>query len=173
MKKIILLSGLIALGLSLANWALAQPCPVCVVAIGAGLGASRWLGIDDVVASIWIGALLTVLIVWTLLWMKNKKWSFPDDGVVITLLYIVLTYVPLYYVGIVGHPLNMIWGIDKILIGSIIGTTAFFAGHWMNLYMKSKNNGKAFFPYQKVAIPFGVIFITSLIFHLLIQNKII
>jgi hypothetical protein len=163
MKKNTILSGLIAVGLSLANWVSAQVCPVCVVVIGAGLGFSRWFGIDDVVTSVWIGALLTALILGTLTWMKNKKWNFPDDAPVITLSYIILTYVPLYYAGIVGHPLNKIWGMDKILVGSIIGTTVFFMGHWINLYMKSKNSGKAFFPYQKVVIPFITILITSLI----------
>ncbi|MFA6190236.1 MAG: hypothetical protein WC711_01835 [Candidatus Staskawiczbacteria bacterium] len=172
-KNKVIILGLSMLGLLKAGIVSAQPCPVCVVAIGAGLGFSRWLGIDDVVASIWIGALLTVIIIWTLLFMKNKKWSFSDDGVVITLSYIILTYVPLYYAGVVGHPLNMIWGMDKILVGSIIGAVVFFIGHWTNLYLKTKNNGKAFFPYQKVVIPFGAVLIASLIFHILIQNKII
>jgi hypothetical protein len=173
MKKIKILSGLIAVGLSITNFASAQVCPVCVVAIGAGLGFSRWFGIDDVVASIWIGALLTAITIGTISWMKHKKWDFPDFEVVVTLSYILLTYIPLYYAGIVGHPANMIWAMDKILVGSTIGTTVFFIGHWINLFMKSKNNGMAFFPYQKVVIPFATVLITSLIFHILIQNKII
>ena len=172
-KNKFIILGLSILGLLKAGFVGAQPCPVCVVAIGAGLGFSRWFGIDDVVASIWIGALLTVITIWTLMWMKNKKWSFQDDGVVITLSYILLTYIPLYYAGIVGNPLNMIWGMDKILVGSIIGAVVFFIGHWINLYLKSKNNGKVFFPYQRVAIPVGVIFLTSLVFHFLFINKII
>lgn len=165
--------GLILSGFLWAGKATAQVCPVCVVAIGAGLGFSRWFGIDDVVASIWIGALLTALTIWTLVWMKKKGWSFQDDGVVITLAYILLTYIPLYYAGIVGHPLNMIWGLDKIIVGSIIGTTVFFIGHWINLYLKKKNNGKAKFPYQKVIIPVASLLVVSIIFHILLTYKLI
>ena len=89
-----------------AGIARAQVCPVCVVAIGAGLGLSRWFGIDDVVSSIWIGAFLVAVILGTLMWMKKKHWNFPDCEVVITLAYIFLTYIPLYYAKIVGHPVK-------------------------------------------------------------------
>ena len=128
----------------------AQVCPVCVVAIGAGLGLSRWFGIDDIVSSVWIGAFLVAIISWTLSLHEKKGWNFPDDGIVITLAYIVLTFIPLYYAGIVGHPLNQIWGIDKIIFGSIVGTVVLFLGHWLHLYLKKINNGKSFFPYQRV-----------------------
>ena len=104
----------------------AQVCPVCVVAIGAGLGLSRWLGIDDIVSSVWIGAFLVAIISWTLGYMKKKGWSFYDDGIVITLAYLVLTFIPLYYAGIVGHPVKQIFGIDKIIFGSIIGAVVLF-----------------------------------------------
>lgn len=170
-NKVIL--GLSFLGLFLTGTASAQVCPVCVVAVGAGLGFSRFFGIDDVVTSIWIGAFLTIITIWTLMWMKKKNWSFQDDGVVITLLYVLLTYIPLYYAGIVGHPQNMIFGMDKIIFGSIIGATAFFVGHWINLYLKKTNNGMARFPYQKVVIPVGTILVTSIVFHILIKNNII
>ena len=63
---------------------------------------------------------------------------------------------------------------DKVLFGSIVGATAFFVGHWINLYMKRINNGKAFFPYQKVVIPVVTLIINKFnIFILLIIWKII
>jgi hypothetical protein len=158
-----LLSGLVAFGLLFANFIKAQVCPVCVVAIGAGLGFSRWFGIDDVVASIWIGALFVAIISWTLSYMKKKGWSFHDDGIVITLAYIFLTYIPLYYAGIVGHPLNMIWGMDKILVGSVIGSIMLYIGHWIHAYLKKKNNNKSFFAYQRVAVPIIILIVTSII----------
>jgi hypothetical protein len=146
-------------------------CPLCVVAIGAGLGLSRWLGVDDVVSSVWIGALLVAMILWTLLEMKKKNWRFPFDGIVISLAYYLLTFVPLYYAGIVGHPLNKIWGIDKIVFGTAVGTAIFLSTHWLNLYLKKKNNGKVFFPYQKVVLPVVILLLTSIIFYLLITWK--
>ena len=84
LSKIKYLLGMLTLGIFSSGTVSAQVCPVCVVAIGAGLGFSRWFGIDDVVASIWIGALLVAITIWTLVWMKKKNWIFPDDDVVIT-----------------------------------------------------------------------------------------
>ena|ERR1035437_10616021 len=166
-NKIIFL-GLITAGLLLANWASAQVCPVCVVAIGAGLGLSRWFGIDDVVSSIWIGAFLIATISWTLDFMKKKNWNFTDDGIVITLSYILLTYIPLYYAGIVGHPLNQSFGIDKIIFGSIVGFVVLYIGSWFNLYLKKLNNGKVFFPYQRVVVPVLLLLIASFVLYKII-----
>ena len=84
----ILFLGLLFLGLAGAFTASAQAiCPICVVAIGAGLGFSRWLKIDDLVSSVWIGAFLWTLVVWTLHWMRKKNWGFKFDGIVTFLFY--------------------------------------------------------------------------------------
>jgi fructose-specific phosphotransferase system IIC component len=101
--------------------------------------------------------------------MKKKGWSFTDDGIVITLAYILLTFIPLYYAGIVGHPLNQIWGMDKIIFGSIAGAVMLFLAHWLHLYLKKKNNGKVFFPYQRVVIPVVTLLLTSSIFYILLK----
>jgi hypothetical protein len=162
MKKIAFL-GLLLSGFSFAVKVGAQVCPVCVVAIGAGLGLSRWFGIDDVISSIWIGAFMVAIISWTSSFMKKKGWSFHDDGIVITLAYIFLTYIPLYYAGIVGHPLNQIWGLDKIIFGSGVGTVVLFLGHWLHLYLKKRNKGKVFFQYQRVVVPVVALLLTSII----------
>jgi len=51
-------------------------CPVCTVAVGAGLGFSRYLGIDDTISGIWIGGLMVSISFWTIDWMKTKKWNY-------------------------------------------------------------------------------------------------
>lgn len=164
MKQKYLFLGIITfIGMIPAGFASAQVCPVCVVAIGAGLGLSRWFGIDDIISSVWIGAFLFAITSWTLSFMKKKKWDFTDDGIIVTLAYVLLTFIPLYYAEIVGHPQNQIWGIDKIIFGSSIGASAVFLGNLLHLYFKKKNNGKSFFPYQRVAVPVAVLILTSLI----------
>jgi hypothetical protein len=171
-KKILTFLGFLFLGTVFAGTAKAI-CPICVVAIGAGLGLSRWLGVDDAVSSVWIGALLVALIGWTLIEMKKHNWRFPLDTIVISLVYYLLTFIPLYYAGIVGHPLNKIFGIDKIVFGTIVGTIVFLLAYWLHLYLKKKNNGKVFFNYQKVVIPVVVLILTSFIIYLLLPWKII
>ncbi len=173
MKKINLtLLGLLSVGFLWANAARAI-CPICVVAIGAGLGLSRWLGVDDVVSSVWIGALLVSMIIWTIEEMKKHNWRFPLDAVIISLAYYLLTFIPLYYAGIVGHPLNKIFGVDKIVVGTIIGTVVFLLANWLHLSLKKGNKGKSFFPYQKVVIPVVILILTSLLLYLLLTWRII
>ena len=171
-NKKILFFGLILSGFFWAG-VIKAVCPICVVAIGAGLGFSRWLGVDDIVSSIWIGALLVSMILWTIEEMKKKNWRFPFDTAIISLAYYFLTFIPLYYAGIVGHPLNKIFGIDKIFFGTAIGTIFFILSHYLHKYLKQKNNGKSFFPYQKVVIPVVALLLTSIIFYLLLIYKII
>ena len=171
-KKILVFLGLIFSGFFWASMAKAV-CPVCVVAVGAGLGFSEWLGVDDVVSSIWIGALLFATVLWTLLEMRKRGKKFVFDSVIIFLAYYLLTFIPLYYAGIIGHPFNRIFGVDKIIFGTAVGTIVIFFSHWFNLYLKKKNNGKVFFPYQKVVIPVVILLLTSITFYFLLQWKII
>lgn len=148
-------------------------CPICVVAIGGGLGFSRWLGIDDTITSIWIGALLVALSLWTTLWLEIRDWKFTYYKAITWLSYYVLVLVPLYYYGIIGHPLNTVFNIDKIVFGTVLGTVVFMLSYWFHGYLKVKNGGKSYFPYQKVVLPLLFLILTSLLFYLLIAWKII
>ena len=54
-------------------------CPVCTIAIGAGLEGMRMLGVKDVITGVWAGGLTISLIGWTANYMrrhnvKNKFW---------------------------------------------------------------------------------------------------
>lgn len=166
-NKIIAFFSFLFLALFSAGFAKAV-CPVCVVAVGAGLGFSRWLGVDDVVSSIWIGGLLWGVSVWTVTWMRGKKWSFKYDNIVVPVAYYVLVLGPLYYGETIGHPLNKIFGIDKILFGTIIGTAVFVLANYLHAFLKTKNGGKSYFPYQKVAVPVLSLLIISLIFYFIL-----
>jgi hypothetical protein len=165
-KKILFL-GLLIPGFFWASIAKAV-CPVCVVVVGAGLGLSRWFGVDDTISSLWIGALLWAISVWTVSWVKTKTWNFKYSSIVIFLAYYILVLVPLYTVDVIGHPLNTIFGIDKIIFGTIIGTLVIWGATVLHNYLKTKNNGKSFFNYQKVVLPVAVLLIASIIFYYLL-----
>ncbi|MFA7662718.1 MAG: hypothetical protein WCX88_02270 [Patescibacteria group bacterium] len=144
-------------------------CPICTIAVGAGVGFSRYLGIDDVVTGLWVGGLIVSMIAWTESWLEKKNIRFRGRVVVDALLYFCLVIIPLYYSGIIGNPLNALCfcGFDKLLFGIIVGAVTFFCGATWYFYLKEKNDGKVYFPFQKVALPVVPLIILSIIFYFL------
>jgi len=145
-------------------------CPVCIVAVGAGLGLSRYLGIDDTITGLWIGGLTVAMIIWTINWAKPKikktKFIIWWNLLIITAYYAMIAW-PLASQNFIGHPLNTIWGVDKIILGISLGSVLFLATSEFYLWLKKNNNGHAYFPFQKVVMPFGILAISSLFFYLL------
>jgi hypothetical protein len=162
-KKIFTLSVLI-LGLSFPIITRAI-CPVCTIAVATGVGLCRWLGISDLISGTWIGALIVSMIGWTINWIRDKKFKFRFHKIVITAFYYFIIVAPLYWAGIIGHPFNKFWGIDKLLFGIGAGTIVFILALILNYFLKKKNQGKAFFPFQKVVVPIVLLIIISLIFY--------
>jgi len=141
-------------------------CPVCTLAVGAGLGFSRWIGIDDSVSSLWVGGLLIATSAWTVDWLqRKKKINFPGLAPLTYFAYYALVFVPFYYTGFIGHPFNRLWGVDKIVLGTAIGSVFFYAmGIWY-ADLKKKNNNHAYFPFQKVVMPVGILLVLSFVFY--------
>lgn len=142
-------------------------CPVCTVAVCVGLGLSRWLGIDDLISGVWVGGLIVSLIIWSLGWLNKKQIKFKINWLVVSVIFYCITIIPLYFSDIMGNPLNTFYGIDRILSGIIFGSLAFLLSFWLNNFLKKTNQGKVFFPFQKVALPILFLSITSLIFYLI------
>jgi len=158
------LLGVIFFGISYKG-ALAV-CPICTVAVGAGLGLSRWLGIDDAVSSIWIGGLILSLGFWTINWLETKKIKVKEknlDIVVIAGIY-AITLLPLIFTDVIGHPGNTIVGIDKIVFGTIIGSFVFLLGQWLDKKVREKK-GKQLFQFQRVIFPVFCLTLVSLILY--------
>ena len=66
-------------------------CPVCTIAIGAGLEGMRMLGVKDILTGIWAGGLTVSLIGWTANYMhkhnvKNPLWYILNILVYVSLL---------------------------------------------------------------------------------------
>ena len=64
---------LFAVGCLLFAAPAAAVCPVCTVAVGAGLESARLLGVDDVITGIWAGGLTLSLFFWTAGWLKKHN----------------------------------------------------------------------------------------------------
>ena len=143
-------------------------CPVCTVAVGTGVGLSRWLGVDDLITGLWLGGLVVSLIYWTVTWMDKHAINFTGKALVIACSYYLLIFVPFYMVDVVGHPENVKFGIDKLVLGTAVGSIAFFGGAWAYEFLKEKNQGHAYFPFQKVLMPILPLIIISLLVYFLL-----
>lgn len=164
-KKLLLLS---ASSLFLAQNALAI-CPVCTIAVGAGVGLAEYLGIDDLITGLWIGALTLLLVQWTIEWVRKIKIHIKGMPIIVFLLVYLLIIWPLYSMKIIGAETNQILGIDKLVFGMIIGTGILFSTQKWYEEIKENNKGRAQFPFQKVIIPIVSLLILSVIFYFLIN----
>ncbi len=160
-KAITVFTGLLGLCYSIQSFAI---CPICTIAVAAGVGLSRWFGIDDTITGLWIGGLTVSLIWWTVDWFDRKHFKFIGRNIITAALYYLFIVVPLYYYDILGHPLNILWGIDKLFLGIAIGSVLFFVGAVWYFQIKKQNGGHAQFPFQKVVMPLSLLIVASMIF---------
>lgn len=162
MKKIFSISALVFLiSAQLAH----AVCPVCTVAVGAGLGLAEWLGIDDAISGLWIGALIVSVSVWTINWLNGKNIRFKGRKILVFAAYYLIVIGPLWLKGKIGHPLNTLCGIDKLLFGIILGSILFAVAAIFHIYLFKRNDGKSYFKGQKIAMPVSFLIIASLILY--------
>lgn len=167
MKKIISTLALVLI----LNIIFATPvyatCPVCAVAIGAGFGFARLFGIDDIVTSLWVGGLLLSLSLWLANWLEAKyhlRTKFKHLDVVVVAGTYFFSLFPLSLFGIIGHPFNKLWGIDKIVLGVVFGSLGVCLGDFLDKKVREAK-GKRLFDFQKVVFPVLVLFTLSIIFY--------
>jgi len=156
------------LGAFLFNISARAFCPVCTIAVGAGLSFTKVLGIDDTISSIWIGGVLLSSSLWLINWLDSKKIRFFMKRKIVYLVMYGLVIIPFMMNKTIGALHNQLWGIDKIVLGMIIGTVGFALGMRVNTILLQKNNNKSHFPFQKVVMPIGVLIFLSLVFFFLV-----
>jgi len=140
-------------------------CPVCTVAVGAGLGLAEYFGIDDSISGLWIGALIVSMSIWTINWLDKKNIRFNGRKILIFLAYYAIIILPLYWKGKIGHPMNRLCGIDKLLFGIILGTALFSAGVLFHNYIWKRNNNISYFKGQKIVAGILPLIIASIILY--------
>jgi len=139
-------------------------CPVCTIAIGAGLEGMRMLGVKDIITGIWAGGLTVSLIGWTANYMRKHNVKNIIWYVLNVLVYVALL-MGVYFVP-VDNPIvkwwdNCMWGMDQFLLGIIVGAATFILMEVWYVHIKKNNGGHAKFPFQKVVMPFaGLLFMT-------------
>lgn len=144
-------------------------CPICTVAVGAGVGLSRTLGIDDLISGLWYGALIISSIYWIYNIMDKKKINFKYKNSITFIITYLLFTIPLYFTSILGNPQNYLFGVDKFILGTLLGSTIFFLAVLFDKYLRSVNKNKVLFYFQKVIIPIMFLTFTSLYIHYIIK----
>ncbi len=141
-------------------------CPVCTIAVGAGLGLSRYLGIDDTITGLWVGGLILSSAFWAADWLHNKKVGIKLSVLngAMSVLFFFVTIIPLYFTDIIGHPYNQVYGLDKLVFGTLFGMVIFLLALALDKQVR-KINGRQLFVYQKVVFPVTSLAIISLIMY--------
>ena len=150
-------------------------CPLCTAGTGlAALGAS-YLGIDDIIVGIWVGAFSLSLGILTA--KSIKKTFIPWQKAIISLTIFFLTILPskvffkklipiyLHFVGPYGSILNKTYIINRFLAGSLIGGLIVFISPYINQAFIFLFKGKKI-AFQKLIITFTLLALVSLVFYL-------
>lgn len=137
-------------------------CPICTIGLAAGVGLSRWLKVDDVISGLWIGALILALAIWTFRWFLRKKEKKPFwILIVFVVLWYLLTFVPMYYTGMLDVECQKILGLNRLVFGAGLGVLVAAMALWLENFARKGTEKKRFFPFQKVIIPIVLLLITS------------
>lgn len=142
-------------------------CPVCAIAVGAGIGATRWLGVDDSITGLWVGGLVVSMITWTIDWFERRQIRFFGRDIATVVGYYALSVVPLYYMGVASTTNSIVLIFDKLAVGVIVGSITFWAAAQWYFYLKARNGGHAYFPFQKVVMPVSTLILMSIVFYYL------
>jgi len=137
-------------------------CPVCTIAIGAGLGIARRLGVPDAVVGLWAGAILALLGYWTLKFMDKKNWHFWGRDTIVIVASVAM--VGFIYLGeVTYYPTELCGGLvmDPVLFGTVCGALIFIVTGKLYQWMKAKNGGHAHFPFEKVVLPLVALALAS------------
>src|SRR3989344_1516054 len=140
-----------------------------VATLSCVITLTRWVGVDDSITGIWIGALLGASAFWLLRYLgqKNKIFFNRFVGFFIYLTIFVVTLWSFYRFNLIIR-MDNIFGLDKLTFGMILGSAVFYLVDIGNIFIKRKN-GKSLFPYQSMAFSLGSVTLASIGVYILIN----
>jgi len=168
-KILVYILSLFALRFMLFPVPVSAHCPLCVAGAAAGITLTRWIGVDDSITGVWIGALLGSMSFWLTSWLLIKsaflrKWKYrPILKPLIFVLIFGSTLWSFYQFNLVIR-MSQLFGLDKLTFGMIAGS--------LLLYLVDVIKIKHYFPYQRIVISLGSMVVLSSAIYILINNYI-
>ncbi len=146
-------------------------CPLCTAATVAAVAVTRAYGLDDIVVGIFIGGSIMSTVFWInrVLLRRHKGKSYIQNQFLIILLVSLLsTVATFYFAGMLGSQVQkyLIFGIDRILVGSVLGMGVSLAAPNVNQSIRSLNGGKNYLPLQMILVTLGMLAVTVFGFYM-------
>lgn len=142
-------------------------CPLCTAGTIIGVGITRAWGWDDSIVGVFVGAMIVSSALWANNILKKREIggnAFLRVGSIAAATF-VLTVLTFYYAGIFGLANQYrIFGIERIIFGTISGAIVSFAAFGLSNELKRRNNGNTLFSYQTMAITFAALILNALVF---------
>lgn len=145
-------------------------CPLCTAATGAAVASARLLGIDDLIAGTFFGGFLVSSSLWfnNILKKKNKGIEFiPYQGLLIILFSLVSMIFVYYTLGLlIFSPPYVIFGIDKILLGTMIGSFMTLFAFYFHEFLRKINGNKNYIPFQVIILSLFILSLISVSYYI-------
>ena len=160
MRKIFVLSSMLSAFL-LSRSALAH-CPLCTAATGTLVATSRIAGLDDVITGTFLGAFAVSTAFWTARVVSSKlkqesRFSMVVHPYILTVMSLVLTVLGLQLSGVLNAFSPQIFGVDKLLFGTALGTAVSAASFELHTMIRAFNGGRNRIPFQGAVLPLSIL----------------
>ncbi|MBI2549837.1 hypothetical protein HYV83_01495 [Candidatus Woesearchaeota archaeon] len=175
MKPLLRFSGAVAAAAAvLAKPALAH-CPLCAAATAGGVAATRFLGVDDAVTGTFMGGFVVSTALWFDLWLKKKrngKELLPFQSTIFIIASLALTILTFYLAKLLGSsdPAYHMFGVDKLLVGTIVGTAVTVGAFALHKWIRKVRGGKSLMPFQGIIVTLLFLAATGVIFYFITRR---
>ncbi len=145
-------------------------CPLCSTATAVVVATTRVYGVDDLIVGTFIGGVIVSTAFWTnnFLRKRNKGKDYISYQLpIVNTLFILLTIITFKFAGLLNNtlPQFMIFGIDKIILGYMIGSIITCLTPMINRYIRSFNKGKNYIPFQLMILTLILLSLTVIGFY--------
>jgi hypothetical protein len=152
-------------------------CPLCTIGAATAAGGAAYLGINNAIIGVFIGAFAVSMGFWISKLIKKRYIPFQSFLIilssflttVIPLLPIVKSIYPVYIslAGSYGSLLNRTYIINLFLIGSLLGALIVSIAPWLSNRITTYRHGRIL-PYQGILLTLMLLLIVSVVIEVII-----